>query len=357
MARVTNRSALGLETPSLTAGHGSGPPPKQSQVACYAWLTRIDRRCSDLSQSERPETVRRARRLLQRRSDDCDWAHDGDLVRYAAAYLEDLATRGPLPGDRSIAGFHPAMMRIRARLPKYANAVWPVLLLGERGTGKGHLLRAVTRLSDTIPLYVPLATMTEGMADSELFGHEKGAFTGADRQRDGLILTAHRSGSPIFLDDFGECPPRIQAKLLTVLDDGVFRPVGSDRMVSVGLTSERRFRIYTSSQPASLAKLRPDLRERLNTVKVTIPPLKERGIDVLLLADRFLREAGAVAGSPVKALSNDARLRLLEHDWPGNVRELRDLMRRADFEADDQDILDAVTLEAHLDEEPATAAG
>ncbi len=357
MARVAKGPALRPETSSLTAGHGSGPPPNRSLVACYVWLTRIDRRCSDLSQTERHETVRRARRQLLRRSDDCAWAHHGDLVRYATAYLEDLAMHGPLRDDAVLAGYHPAIIRIRERLPKYADAVWPVLLLGERGAGKGHLLRAITRLSDTDPLYVPLATMTEGIADSELFGHAKGAFTGADSERDGLILTAHRFGSAIFLDDVGECPPNIQNKLLTVLDDGVFRPVGSDQMMSIGLGSERRFRIYASSQPASLAKLRLDLRDRLTTVRVIIPPLRERGIDILLLADRFLREAGAANREPVKSLSGEARLFLLEHDWPGNVRELRSLMLRATFEADDQPVLDAVTVRANLDTGPVARAG
>lgn len=345
------------ETASLNSVQGSRPPENRTPVDCFAWLTRVERGCINLLKRERHETVRSARRQLLRGGVDCSWAHQRDLVHYATAYLDDLATRGPLLGDAALAGYHPTIMSIRARLPKYADTFWPVLLLGERGTGKGHLLRAITRLSDTVPIYAPLATMAEGMAESELFGHTTGAFTGADHSRDGLILAAHRSGSAIFLDDIGECPPNIQAKLLTVLDDGVFRPVGSDRMVSVGRRSDRRFRIYASSQPASLAKLRPDLRDRLNTVRVIIPPLRERGIDVLLLADRFLREAGTATKKPVKALSSEARLFLLEYDWPGNVRELRNLMLRATFEADDKAVLDAVTVRAHLDSEPLFRTG
>lgn len=347
-APTTARSVAEPETSGLTAGHGSRQPPNQTLVDCYTWLTRVDRRCRNLSKGERRETARGARRELLTDRVGFSWANQAELVHYATAYLDGLAKVGPLHGDAALAGYHPQIIRIRARLPRYADTIWPVLLVGERGTGKGHLLRAIMRFSDTVPLVVALATLSEGTADSELFGHRKGAFTGADRTHDGIILTAHRSRSAIFLDDVGECPSNIQSKLLTVLDDGVFRPVGSDRMVSVGLQSERRFRIYASSQPGSVAKLRADLLDRFNTVVVRIPPLRERGIDVLLLAARFLREAADVTKKPVKSLSGEARLVLVEHDWPGNVRELRNTILRADFEAEDQAVLDAATVRASL---------
>ena len=347
-APTTARSVPEPDTSGLTATHGSRPPPNQTLVNCYTWLTRVDRRCRNLSKRERRETARGARRELLTDRVDFSWANQAELVHYATAYLEGLAKVGPLHGDAALAGYHPQIIRIRARLPRYANTIWPVLLIGERGTGKGHLLRAIMRFSDTVPLVVALATLSEGTADSELFGHRKGAFTGADRTHDGIVLTAHRSRSAIFLDDVGECPPNIQSKLLTVLDDGVFRPVGSDRMVSVGLQSERRFRIYASSQPGSLAKLRADLLDRFNTVVVRIPPLRERGLDVLLLADRFLREAGDLTKKPVKSLSGEARLVLLEHDWPDNVRGLRNTIVRADFEAEDEAVLDAATVRTSL---------
>ena len=210
----------------LTAAHGSRPPPNQTLVDCYTWLTRVDRRCRNLSKGERRETVRGARRELLTDRVDFSWANQAELVHYATAYLEGLAKVGPLHGDAALAGYHPQIIRIRALLPRYADTIWPVLLIGERGTGKGHLLRAIMRFSDTVPLVVALATLSEGTADSELFGHRKGAFTGADRTHDGIVLAAHRSRSAIFLDDVGECPSNIQSKLLTVLDDGVFRPVG-----------------------------------------------------------------------------------------------------------------------------------
>ncbi len=144
--------------------------------------------------------------------------------------------------------------------------------------------------------------LSEGTAASEFFGHRKRAFTGADRTHDGIILTAHRSRPVIFLDDVGECPPNVQAKLLTVLDDGVFRPVGSDQMVSVGLQSERRFQTYASSQPRSLAKLRVDLLERFNTVLVRMPPKEGIVLEILnrTLTKRVrLEDSGAVRPASV----------------------------------------------------------
>ncbi len=216
------------------------------------------------------------RRLLVRRQIDDSWDTSGELVRHAAGYLEDLGEGGLQERDIDLIGYHPEIAKIRARIRKLADTVWPVLMVGERGTGKGHILRAIAKTTGETPLVVALAGMPEDLADPELFGHTKGAFTGAHKARDGIILTAHRSGSPIFLDDVGECSPAVQAKLLTVLDDGVFRPIGSDEVLSVGRGPERRFRIYSASQPGPLRKLRPDLRDRLATIMVHIPPLRER---------------------------------------------------------------------------------
>jgi len=222
---------------------------------CYLWLKRVERECRGLAGEKVREHLFATRRLLLRHQVDGSWGTSGGLAHYAAAYLEDLAAGGPPPGEADLIGYHPGIARIRARIRGLADTVWPVLLVGERGTGKGHLLRAIAKSTGTLPLVVPLAGMPEGLADSELFGHTKGAFTGADEARDGIILTAHRSRSPIFLDDVGECPPAVQTKLLTVLDDGLFRPIGSDKAISVGRGSKRRFRIYSSSHPASLNSL------------------------------------------------------------------------------------------------------
>jgi len=294
---------------------------------------------------------------LLNRHVDYAWATTEDLLGYASAYLEDLATGMVPPGDGALAGYDPKIVRIRARLSRYADINWPVMLVGERGTGKGHLLRAITRLTGRLPITVPLATISESVAESEIFGHTKGAFTGADKARAGIILTAHLSRSAIFLDDVGECPPTVQVKLLTVLDDGILRPVGSDEMVSVGRGAERRFGVYSASQPESLVKLRPDLRDRLATIVVDIPPLRERGIDVLLLADRFLRKVSADEAAGRKTLSAEARVVLLDYEWPGNVRQLKSVIVRAVFEAQDRAVLDAGAVKASLQAEPDIPSG
>ncbi len=353
-----------VETPSLILGgttrrktRASPCPASRWPVGCYLWLKQMERECRDLPKEEGREHLLVTRRLLVRRQIDDSWGTSGELVRYAAGYLEDLAEGGLRERDIDLIGYHPEIAKIRARICKLADTVWPVLMVGERGTGKGHLMRAIAKSTGEAPLVVVLAGMPEDLADPELFGHTKGAFTGAHKARDGIILTAHRSRSPLFLDDVGECPPAVQAKLLTVLDDGVFRPIGSDEVLTVGRGPERRFRIYSASQPEPLRKLRPDLRDRLATIMVHIPPLRERGIDILLLADHFLREAGAAARTAAKSLSDEARLVLLEQDWPGNVRQLSSVMVRADYEAGGRAILDAAAVRASLRAEPDTGRG
>lgn len=327
MAHPTPVPAPPAETRSLMPGaysrhevQASGRATSRWLADCYAWLKQAERECRDLPKEEVREIVFATRRPPTRHQVDGSWGNSRELLHYAAAYLEDLATGGACTAAADLIGYHPEVARIRAQVRKLADTVWPVLLVGERGTGKGHLLRAIARSTGKAPLVVPFAGMPESLADSELFGHTRGAFTGADETRDGIILTAHRSRAPIFLDDVGECPPAVQTKLLTVLEDGVFRPIGSDDTVSVGRGPERRFKVYSASQPQSLTKLRSDLRDRLATIIVHIPPLRKRGIDVLLLADRFLREAGAVKHATARTLSAEARLVLLDHDWPGNVR-------------------------------------
>jgi len=324
---------------------------------CYAWLKRVERECRDLPDQESRERALASRTLSLCRQVDGSWRDSDELVRYASAYLENLATERSPPNDTDLIGYDPEIAKIRAQIRKLADTVWPVLLVGERGTGKGHLLRAIAKSTGKAPRVVPLAGMPEDLADSELFGHTKGAFTGAHKARDGIILTAHHSGSPIFLDDVGECLPAVQVKLLTVLDDGVFRPIGSDEVLSVGRGPKRRFHLYSAGQPESLAKLRPDLRDRLATITVVIPPLRKRGIDILLLADHFLREAGAAQRTKAKTLADEARLILLQHDWPGNVRQLSSVMVRADYEAEDRAVLDAAAVRASLRAEPDTGRG
>jgi len=207
----------------------------------------------------------------------------------------------------------------------------------------------------TPPLVVPLASVPKDLGDAELFGHVKGAFTGAGHERAGILLTAHRDQRLLYLDDVSECSPAVQAKLLTALDDGTIRPVGSDDVVALGRGANRRFRLVSSSQRHSLHKLRPDLLDRLSTIQVWIPPLRNRGLDVLLLADRFV-EQGVGKGNGDKELSRGAHRLLLDYSWPGNVRQLMSVVSRAAFEVGDRRRIGASTIEACLDAEQRLAA-
>ena len=188
-----------------------------------------------------------------------------------------------------------------------------------------------------------LAAMPMELADSELFGHEKGAFTGATARRLGAFRTAAKSGEALFLDDIGECPKPIQAKLLSALDDGIIRPVGSDVPVDIGRGASRKLKMFASIQPEGLDNLRPDLLDRLWFRPQFIPPLRSRGLDVLLLADLMLTALCSNGSALRPRITQKVRQRLLAEHWPGNVRELVSMMDRAWHERAE---LNPVTLSA-----------
>ena len=173
-----------------------------------------------------------------------------------------------------------------------------------------------------------LAATAETIADSELFGHEEGSFTGARRSRSGALGHAIRSGEPLFLDDIGNCPESIQVKLLSALDDGIVRPVGADTPVNIGRGAARKLKIVAAIQPESLGDLRPDLRDRLWMLPTELPPLRERGLDVLLLADLAL-DVACRGNAARPRMTRRVREQLLTGRWPGNVRELFSLVSRA----------------------------
>jgi DNA-binding NtrC family response regulator/tetratricopeptide (TPR) repeat protein len=209
----------------------------------------------------------------------------------------------------------------RRRLPA-------ILIEGETGTGKGHLVRALHRAGPrgTGPLVeVNCAAIPETLLEAELFGFERGAFTDARRPKAGLFQTAH--GGTLFLDEIGLLPERVQAKFLKALEDGVVRRLGSTQsepadVAVVAATSENLL------DAVSGRRFREDLYHRLAVVIVRLPPLAERGSDILLLADRFLLQACAEYGVRPKALTPDAQAALLAYRWPGNVRELANAMER-----------------------------
>lgn len=219
------------------------------------------------------------------------------------------------------------VLQLLARVAKSPRS--PVLLLGETGVGKEVLARHLHELSrdaDAPFVHVNCAALPETMIESELFGHERGAFTDARAMRKGLVETA--SGGTLFLDEIGEMPLALQAKLLTYLDSGRFRRLGA----STETTSTARVVAATHRDLAKLSaeqKFREDLYFRLSVFRVDIPPLRQRREDLLALADGLLAGLAAELGRREFHLGERARDRLLAYDFPGNVRELRNVLERA----------------------------
>jgi len=202
-----------------------------------------------------------------------------------------------------------------------------VLIEGETGTGKELAARAIHELSGREGPFVPLNCMSipQELFESELFGHTRGAFTGASADREGLFQ--HADHGTIFLDEISEMPAPLQAKLLRVLEEQRVRPVGSDREVP---TSARVVAATNRSLGAevSAGRFRQDLFYRLEAVTLRIPPLRERADDVLLLAEHFIDAAARQMGVPPVSLDREQVNKLLGYDWPGNIRELKNMMER-----------------------------
>jgi two-component system, NtrC family, response regulator AtoC len=204
-----------------------------------------------------------------------------------------------------------------------------VLITGESGVGKGLVAKAIHEKSDRRDapfMNVTCTTITESLLESELFGHERGAFTGATRFHKGLFELA--DGGTVFLDEIGDMTPRLQAKLLRFLQEKTFKRVGGPDDVTV----EVRIVAATNQDLARLVEagsFRQDLYYRLNVIPLAIPPLRERRDDVSLIAESFVRHYNRELGKAVKGITEGALERLRGHDWPGNVRELRNVIERA----------------------------
>jgi DNA-binding NtrC family response regulator len=228
-----------------------------------------------------------------------------------------------------IIGECPKMRELRQLIQTVAPTDARVLVLGESGTGKELVAGALHNLSQRAKAsYVRIncAAIPETLLESELFGHEKGAFTGALRQKPGRVEEA--DGGTIFLDEIADMSRPLQAKLLRFLEDGSFTRVGGTQelRVNVRLIAATNRDIVKAIQED---QFREDLFHRLNVVQFRLPPLRERGDDVLLLADHFLRMFGATMNKSLRSLSRAAKQKLLSHRWPGNVRELRNVIERA----------------------------
>jgi len=232
-------------------------------------------------------------------------------------------------GLQGLLGTSPAMQKVYRVAQQVAGSRATVLLTGESGTGKGELARAIHAISPRAhEPFVALhcAALAESLLESELFGHEKGAFTGADRKRLGRFEQAH--GGTLFLDEVGEISPAIQVKLLRVLQERAFERVGGGETIKVDV----RLVAATNRDLAKEVRegrFREDLYYRLNVVLIELPPLRLRGRDPLLLAEHFLRRFVAENHASIEGFSEAARAKLTRHTWPGNVRELENAIERA----------------------------
>ena len=229
----------------------------------------------------------------------------------------------------SIIGESPRMVELYRQIDQVAPSAASVMITGESGTGKELVARTLhLRSPRANQPFIPVncAAIPENLLESELFGHEKGAFTGAVATRQGCFELA--DGGTIFLDEIGEMPALLQAKLLRALEERRFRRVGGTHEVSVDVRV-----IAATNRDLDEARrkgaLREDLYYRLNVFHLDLPPLRERGEDRLLLAQRFLTEFAHREGKPVVGLDNETRVLVMRYDWPGNVRELRNAMERA----------------------------
>jgi DNA-binding NtrC family response regulator len=248
-----------------------------------------------------------------------------------------------------IIGKSPDMVKLRGMIRTVAPANATVLILGESGSGKELVAGAVHALSqrrDAPYIRINCAAIPEQLLESELFGHEKGAFTGALKQKFGRVEEADRG--TIFLDEIGDMSRPLQAKLLRFLEDGSFTRVGGndELRVDVRLIAATNRDIIEAIRQN---QFREDLFHRLNVVQLRPPPLRERGDDVLLLADHFLRQFSAAMNKKIKRLSPAAQQKLLSHHWPGNVRELRNVIEHAVILGTSEEVCPANLPEFHLE--------
>ena len=232
-------------------------------------------------------------------------------------------------GDQEIIANSSVMLNLLHELKVVADADLPILLLGETGVGKDLFAKYIHRHSKRSRepiVYVNCAALPESLAESELFGHVKGAFSGADAARAGRFETA--DNGTLFLDEIGELPLAIQAKLLRTLQNGEIQRLGSDKTHKVNTriiaATNRNLKEY-----AVQGKFRTDLYHRLSVYPIFIPPLRERGKDILLLAGHFLEFNRTRLGLRAIRLSPGAERALMDYDWPGNVRELEHIISRA----------------------------
>lgn len=284
---------------------------------------------------QKPVDLDHLKLLMERAARQQELLRENLILReeYAACY-----------GFPRIVGEHASMKQSSQQVQRVAATDSTVLLLGESGTGKELFARAIHHLSrrrDKPFVALNCAAIPEGLVENELFGHEKGAYTGAGARKIGKLEMAQ--GGSFFLDEIGDLPWGIQAKLLRVLEERCFERVGGTQAIDVDV------RVITATnknlrEAAAQKQFREDLYFRVAAVPIQIPPLRDRGDDVLLLAEHFLERYRREFGKPALSFTGDARAQLLSYPWPGNVRELQNTIERAAILAD-SDSLDAAALQ------------
>jgi DNA-binding NtrC family response regulator len=253
--------------------------------------------------------------------------------------MEELRERaGKGPALSRMVGKSPAIQEVIQQIQKVAASNLTVLIQGETGTGKELAARALHDESsrrDKPFVAVDCGALAENLLESELFGHEKGAFTGADRKKDGQMILAE--GGTLFLDEIGNLPLGLQTKLLRVLQEKQVKPVGAEKTRSIDV----RFIAATNvplEEEAKAGRFRMDLYYRLAEFAIQLPPLRERREDLPGLAGHFKDQAGLEFRKPVGSVSGEAAILLMAHAWPGNIRELRNVIRQAVLLTPDSEI-------------------
>lgn len=272
--------------------------------------------------------------------------------------IDRAAARASRASQDGMIGHCDVMLRLKKQISRVAPLDTTILVGGESGTGKELVAQAIHRQSqraDREMLSVNCAAIPESLIEAELFGHVKGAFTGATSDRAGLIESADQS--TLFLDEIGELPLEAQSRLLRVLQEGEIRRVGSTERtyVDVRLIAATHRNLL---EMVSKGQFREDLYYRLNVIELRCPPLRERGEDILLLAEFFLNAIQTQMARPELRFSQDGQQAIQQHHWPGNVRELANVIERAVVLCEGP-LIDALdlSLQSHGSNPPQFSAG
>jgi two-component system response regulator AtoC len=316
-----SREKIGTSTVIMMSAYGSIDTAIEAmKMGAYDYISKpfkTDEVYLTLKKAEERESLKKENRLLKERIQKIE----GDYK------FHNMVTRSK------------AMQSLFQMADKASQHKTTVLILGDSGTGKELIARGIHYSSDRAQkALVPIncGGIPENLLESELFGHKRGAFTGADRNKKGLFQEA--DGGTIFLDEIGELPLSLQVKLLRVLQENEVRPVGDAKSMKIDVRVVAATAKNLEDEVAS-GTFRQDLYYRLNVMTIKLPPLRERTEDIPLLCNRFIGQFNQLLDKKISGLAPEAMSRLLEYSWPGNVRELENSIERAMVIADDSLLL------------------